>query len=457
MQSMQDQYHTTDPAGYPRVLIVNAHPFETRRHTGVTLTNLFRGWPPDRLAQIYLSDFVPEFDVCRQYWKLGNDDVLRGMFKQRSLDRSISFPPPLAGAAALPAPAPFMRRIGLGVWIRRLFSRSFFELLNVWLWQSPYVVNNRLRAWVWEFQPDVIYSMLGSMNVMQITLLLAESNRVPIVPQFNDDWISTLYQTNPMAAYLRGKMMRLLDRILERASRVLVIGDLMGKEYAQRYRIACETFMNCVQESAYPAPRPRAAGPIRFVYIGDLHTNRWQPLMETGQVLSELAREGLPNELLVYTYPETVAKYGRILSGVPAIQMKECLPNEVMPQVLVDADCLVHVESFDAASRTYTKFSVSTKIPEYLMAGRCIFAYGPLEVASLRYISDEKVGVVVGVPDQKRLRDALAILLRSPAMRNEYGARGRALARARHAAQKERDRFRRVLCEVTHEWREAPA
>ena len=35
-----------------------------------------------------------------------------------------------------------------------------------------------------------------------------------------------------------------------------------------------------------------------------------------------------------------------------------------------------------------TKYSFSTKIPEYLSAGRCVLAVGPAEVASVRYLSD---------------------------------------------------------------------
>ena len=51
------------------------------------------------------------------------------------------------------------------------------------------------------------------------------------------------------------------------------------------------------------------------------------------------------------------------------------------------ADILLHVESFDKKAIASTKYSFSTKIPEYLSAGKCVFAVGPSNVASIKYLS----------------------------------------------------------------------
>ena len=47
---------------------------------------------------------------------------------------------------------------------------------------------------------------------------------------------------------------------------------------------------------------------------------------------------------------------------------------------------LLHVESFDEMNRTYVKYSISTKISEYLSSSRGIIAYGPHEVASMELL-----------------------------------------------------------------------
>ena len=53
---------------------------------------------------------------------------------------------------------------------------------------------------------------------------------------------------------------------------------------------------------------------------------------------------------------------------------------------------LLHVESFDQLNRTYVKYSISTKISEYLSSNRGVMAYGPHEVASMELLCENGFG-----------------------------------------------------------------
>ena len=75
--------------------------------------------------------------------------------------------------------------------------------------------------------------------------------------------------------------------------------------------------------------------------------------------------------------------------------------------IYADADILLHVESFDKKSIASTKYSFSTKIPEYLSAGKCVLAVGPSEVASLGYLSE----CACAVSDTLALSSALERLI----------------------------------------------
>ena len=57
-------------------------------------------------------------------------------------------------------------------------------------------------------------------------------------------------------------------------------------------------------------------------------------------------------------------------------------------QEQIKADSLLHVEAFDEKSKKSTRLSVSTKIFEYLYAGKIILGYGPSDVASMEYLRD---------------------------------------------------------------------
>ena len=65
----------------------------------------------------------------------------------------------------------------------------------------------------------------------------------------------------------------------------------------------------------------------------------------------------------------------------------ECDKEELI-KTLNKADVLVFVESFAEEQIEKTRYSLSTKIPEYLSLKKPIFAVGPENISSMRYISD---------------------------------------------------------------------
>ena len=56
-------------ADFPRILVVTSNNFNQVTGGGITLTNLFRGWPADRIANLH-EDPTPEDDsVCRRFYR----------------------------------------------------------------------------------------------------------------------------------------------------------------------------------------------------------------------------------------------------------------------------------------------------------------------------------------------------------------------------------------------------
>jgi hypothetical protein len=217
----------------------------------------------------------------------------------------------------------------------------------------------------------------------------------------------------------------------------------MALEFRRRYGGRFEVFMNCCDRlDATPEP---ARSTARLNFIGALAPDRWRPLLSIGTALSELHSRGVFGELVIYTLPEDIRGCAKFFAGCGAIRMAgTAAPHEVRGLQL-EANLLVHVESFAEATRRLTRLSLSTKIPQYLMAGRCVLAYGPPEAASIRYIADTGAGVAVSTEDMGELTSQLEILLTQPALRHKYAERARHTALKRHEAVAERQRFRRSI------------
>ena len=54
----------------PKVLVISNECFSKTSSNGRTLGNFFLGWPQDRLAQFYISSADPDFDYCKNYFRV---------------------------------------------------------------------------------------------------------------------------------------------------------------------------------------------------------------------------------------------------------------------------------------------------------------------------------------------------------------------------------------------------
>ena len=433
---------------YPRVLVVDASPFSRHLNNGIVKSNWFQGWPKEALAQIMYSNVQPGFDVCEQYWVLTKTSILLGAVGHAG-DESLRGTGGLAGTIYDPVAAhafearPRIERMLSGL------SSSIRSPLGEIILRLPSVNSRPLTDWIRRFAPQVVFTMGGLAPILRLAARIAQSERIPLIPHFTDDWVNSIYPRGPFHSALRRSFKHWQRCCLDLSTARMTISDAMATEYQQRYGGRFESFPNFV-ERFETTPEPERPC-VRLCFIGSLSPNRWQPLRSIGIALSTLRGRGILGELVIYTFPGDLRRFGKHFEGCEAIVTKgTAAPSEVRG-IQLDANVLVHVESFDEASRQLTRLSLSTKIPQYLMAGRCVLAVGPAEAASIRYIADSGAGIAISTESQDVLCAGLERLLRDPVLRREFGAQARQMAVRRHDAESERERFRALVSEVQAE------
>ncbi|MEV4825330.1 glycosyl transferase family 1 [Micromonospora sp. NPDC049274] len=441
---------------YPRVLVVSAAVFDRSTGTGITLSNLFTGWPADRLAQLYAEDRAPGTDAVGTFARFAprNAPVEYHLFRQwervrRPLRTVLKGPvdvvaaPSPAGATVAVArdPAPGALRVHL-----RTQLRAFVDL-------SPVRVPPDVRRWLRDQRPDVVYTTLGSIRMMRLAVAAAQECRVPLVPHFMDDWPTTLYTGGQVLGLPRLAVRAGFRDVLRHSSYGMGISEAMAREFARRYRLPFAAFGNCVDAADFadphqPAPDRPGGTPVELVYVGGLHLDRWRSLRQVGAAVGELAARGIPARLTVHAPAADVGRYGGAFAGMPAVHLGRSLASGEVSGVLRRADVLVHVESFAAEHRRYTRYSLSTKIPQYLAAGRPVLAFGPAEVASMAHLAAADAGAVVGHDDPAALAAALGPLCADAELRARLGRRGLAYAERHHRTDRVAARFAQVLREA---------
>ena len=425
-------------ADYPRVLVITGDALGAPTGTGLTLANLFHGWPLDRISQIHCDAAPPSPEICSEARRLSAADVpvdrlVRGLLGKRK-ERILGRAPP-----GLPS----------GVGRATSWLGVVHDVASAWADCFSMRLPSSYWAWVEANRPEVIYSMPGSIRLMSLVLYVSRRLSLPVVPHFMDDWPVTRYRTSFLCAPPRWKMVSRLGAVIRRSPLGMTISEAMAEEYQGRYGIRFEAFMNCVEVPGdCPTVASRDDAPVRFAYVGNLHLNRWRALLDVGTALNALQREGIRAELLVYAPAADIEQHRQSLSAVPGIRIAGSLSAADIPAALRAADVLVHVESFDPAVSKYTRLSLSTKLPQYMAAGRPILAYGPATLASCRYVAGSRCGVVVGSEERDALLAAARGLAAQPLQRADLGRCGWQAAANRHSATAAREAFRTALAEA---------
>ncbi|MER7333107.1 MULTISPECIES: glycosyltransferase [unclassified Micromonospora] len=429
----------TDVSPHPRVLVVGAEPFGHTTGTGITLSNLFGGWPADRLAQVHITATTPSTDVCRRYFALDPRSAPVDYWTRRLMTRSSPGGPqgPVAGTAT-----PLRGR----TWQH---MRAVADL-------SPLFLPRELRSWARRYRPDVVYSVLGSVRVMRLACGIARHCGVPLVPHFMDDWPTTLYANGELLGLGRWAVEAHLREAVRLSRSGLCISTPMADEYRRRYRIPFAAFMNCVDGTAFdgyragdgPPGTRSAEGTVEFVYAGGLHLGRWAALARIGSALERIAPSVPPARLTVYAPKHDLERYAPAFADLSAVHLARSVGSTEVVSILRSADVLVHVESFAPDLVRYTRLSLSTKLPQYLAAGRPVLGHGPAELASMRHILAADAGLVVGEEKVEPLVGRIAQLCGDPLLRQRLGDNGYSYAKVHHSRQEVASEFAAHLARV---------
>jgi len=418
---------------YPRVLIVSHNSLSDTQSNGKTLSALFKLWNEDNLAQLYLTTDVPDFTICKRFFQLHDIDILkRAIFYKQIQGRQVtcSDTPQIISYKNKITNSPVLKLL------RKNIS-PFFRLLRDILWGIGDFKTPELIRFIDEFNPQIVfYQSSGNVFSFSLTKWICISRNIPLILQTTDDYVSGMFTFDPFFWIQQIRLKLAYKWAVSYSDCIVAIGDKMAEEYKSRFGGNYFVAMNSISDLNLPK-YSATNKTLKFVYAGNLGLNRWKVLVLIADCLKELQNEeGLNGELSIYSLVEPGTKEISVLNKPPFSFYKGALNTVELNSVKTHSDVLVHVEAFDRLNRHVTRLSISTKIPEYLASGRCIFAVGPEDIASMQYLEEYDLGVTVMSDKKSKIKEALKEIMINGELRTQYAEKGIGVARLRHNADK---------------------
>ena len=427
------------------VLIISHNVLGGSSGMGKTLKTYFSGIPEWRISQFYIHSEVPtDQDVCVSYYRFTDMDAVRSfipfytagtVFNKNDIEPDRSFSRTDRGL------------LGDVYQYGRRRTPAIYLARNA-VWRRRGWKSERFRMWIDEISPDIVFLAAGDYAfIYDVALYAAEYAGCALVVLCTDDYYLEYDQSQAedstdkksLPELVAGRqLLKTARKTMRRSECILCMCDEMRDRYRELFRRPAVTVY-----TGAPGRKQKSQKPMDCMvsYVGYLGGNRYRSLIELGNAIADLEMENGPYAIDVYSNEKRVDVLKR-LKEARGIRFHGEADQETAENVIADSTYVVHVEGFDSESRKGVRYSISTKIADYLMNGPCIIAYGPEEAASMKYLSENGAGFVI--TEQNRLTEDLKKLFSE----NDHGDRiekARRLARKNHDPAVVRQRTEKIM------------
>jgi glycosyltransferase involved in cell wall biosynthesis len=433
-----------------KVLILG-QPFNDITGGGITLSNLFKGWPRDKIAVAATGHMLYSVttNICDTYYQLGKEEH-KWMFPFNLIQRS--FP---SGLKTFESTSSVIniRHISR---LRYEFVNHFFYPVLSWLGLfhcvSSISLSDRFKEWLNEYNPDVLYIQVSSRETILFAKKLIEYLHKPAAIHFMDDWPSTISNKGLFKNYWKRRIEAELKLLLGKIDLHLSISNPMSEEYERRYGKKFIAFHNPIDLDMWlPFSKTNFAFEkeyIKVLYSGRIGVGIASSLIEVASAI-DLMNEGAEKIKLHIQTPTEEQSIVDMLQSHKCVIINPIAEYRDLPGIFSDADILLLANDFNGEGVAYLKFSMPTKASEYMISGTPVLVYAPEEAAVSKLFSQNECAYCLYIQDTEEIIKSIRYLISNEEFREKISRNSVTLAKEIFDAEKVRNKFQNLLINLS--------
>lgn len=374
-------------------LIVADYPVGYASGFGETLFNLFSGFPTDRLWSAHPGHLAP--------------------VEEKRIAQSIKLPSPSRPS-----------------WVPGGVSLAYYPFLKA---QQFRAARDSVRLLAETVQRHAIENLLVvPVTPWILSAALEVHKRFPhlnLVFYVMDDWQG--HHECHQLPYSQWRQ-RLLREAIERASTRFAVSREMAAHYEETFGKNWLVAHNGVPRAAFSNGHNNGVKPKRILLAGDVNVFRYDAVIAFAEAIERHnQRHGASLEFTVMG--DVAAQHRASLSNLRAVRMLSRQSHAECLAAMQAADLLYLPLAFGKQSARISRYSMPTKLPEYLASGKSVFFHAPKESAVFRVAERHNLTPRLASVD----REALDAFVETWANGNSHD--GETSARAKNALHEEFD------------------
>ena len=431
---------------YPKVLIIGES-FHLSSGGGITLSNLFKGWPKDKIAVITTQQNISKTDnsICELFYQFGkkeNKKVFPFNYFQREIPSKIIKNPNKSQDKK--------RNLEKNVhnnnhWLYELLKKSnFLQLID------SYKVSNEIIDFIDNFSPDLIYTQLGSLSYTKFINNLFAKKGIPYVIHIMDDWIFHISNTGIAKRLVKKRISKEIDIVFRNSIGQFAISNSMAEEYERRYKKKFITFHNCIDynfwgEFSDQPNKFESKKNFTMLYAGRIGLGTSTSLLLLANAIS-LINES--NKAKIKFEIQTNDEHHFVVEALKKFTFtvfNKRVDYLKLPEKFSSVDILVLPIDFDEANISFIKYSIPTKVPEYMATGTPIILLAPKNTAIHKFFDNSDMALIISEKNINLIKEKIEFFLNSPNLRKSYANTAKQYSFEHFNCIKVRSKFRDYL------------
>lgn len=422
----------------PKVLVISHTVFSSNGNMGKTMMDMLSCVPKEKIAQLYFHSEVPTQLNCEKYFRITDKDMLYSVFTRKARFKIFEKEDIETDRVNSRTDSGISAKV---YQFSRKRTPMIYILRNI-MWSLGKWYTNELDEWIKKFNPEVVFFAAGDYSFSyKLVYKISEKYQIPVVIYCADDhFIRQKKSGNLLYNYVNNNRVKWANRVVSKSCHMITISDKMERDYGTMFGLPITTIRISAQENHYRLSFSKRKG---IVYSGNLGVNRITPLLEISRALKNASISGY-EYIDVYSgekNPQTL----ELLTLDNGIYFHGAVRKEKLEEVLGSAKFVLHTEAFDEISKVRTRYSLSTKVAEYLQSGACVLAYGPRDISSIEYLAENNAAVILNKAID--VTEKISNITNNCEMYEKIQSKAYELVSKRHNKQENDKKIREILFE----------
>lgn len=375
----------------PRVLVVTVSGWSNSVGSD-TMSTLFSQYETDKLASLYIRAELSDSPVCSRYYHIFEGRIIKSLWNRKiKTGEAYQYDTLVNGKSDI---------VELSQ-ERTLYSKFHKHrpwsliLLREVVWKFGRWKTKELKDFLDEFKPEVVFSPIESYihldRIIEYIIDYCKPRKV-ICNLWDDNFT---YKQKPFSLGYRIHRLWLrkhYKRLVDKGNVFICQNQKMQKEFKEEFGKDSVLLTKPIFDiNTFHPYQP--SNPIKLLYTGSLYINRDKTIFALCELINKVNENGLKITLEVFSGTQLTPKLvDRIERNKGCYFKGHIKQNEVFVKQQ-EADVLLFVEDLSNKNLA-ARLSFSTKITDYLKAGKCVLAIGNKDLAPIEYFKEQQAGIV---------------------------------------------------------------